>query len=1033
MYAEIAVNIALGPWTSSQGAPPPSYHYRVPADLMATITVGQLVRVPFGARPAQGVVLSLSDQRPDLPAGTTIRAIETIADPAPVLSEPLLTLAHWIAETTLSPLSETVWSMLPPGLEEKAHQMVELTDDGRWTIDDGRSTEDDNPQSSAVNRPSSIVSGQSSAVHRPSSRLGPVQQAILDALKKHGPTRLDELAERAGIQSTTSLASLIERGLVQKRWQLEPPSVRPRTVRIAVLTATAEQVQAAAPRLGRDTPEATALAWLAQSDDPLPTVAALRTATGVAMPTLRRLSEAGLIGLTEGHTLVALRISRADAAQRLTHQNSEASDQRSERLGKAGEALLRRLVDSPVPLTLADLRGQGVSSSTIAKLVTQELAQKIEEEATVYLTIPPEDVPDTLLKLRQAETHHRVLKRLLAVGPEMDAAELTRATETSLDNLRALEGLGLLRLEERVAWRDPLAGQSFVAVDPPRLTDDQAQVWTTIHRAFDHPAQSLPFLLHGVTGSGKTEIYLRAVEAALARGRQALILVPEIALTPQTVRRFAARFAGRVSVWHSKLTPGQRYDTWRRIRNGEIAVIVGSRSALFTPLWKLGLIVVDEEHEPSYKQDQTPRYHARDAALRLAALTQSVAVLGSATPDIETYARAERGDLTLLRLPRRVLGHRQAVAEQQARLGLSHTPAMRPIADLDALYADLPPVQIVDLRAELRAGNTSLFSRALQNALAETLQRQQQAILFLNRRGAATFVMCRDCGHVLECPRCSSSLTYHQTSGALVCHHCGHRQTPPRVCPKCGSERIKHFGAGTQRVEETLLALYPQARVIRWDRDTTGGKTAHSDYLDAFIQGDADVLVGTQMIAKGLDLPLVTLVGVVSADTGLHLPDFRAAERSFQLLTQVAGRAARSPLGGRVIFQTYTPDHYAIQTAARHDYEAFYAAEMEFRRSAVYPPYSRLARLIYTDPTWDRARVESETLARKLTDYIRRQGFANTSLIGPAPAFFGRERGEYRWHIILRSVDPARILRDYLAQDRPPYGWRIDMNPVSLL
>ncbi len=1060
MYAEIAVNVSLGPWTGGQGAPPPAYHYRVPTALAAAIAPGQLVRVPFGARPAQGIVLSLTETAPILPNGAKIRPLDAIADPRPVLAPAHLALARWIADTTLSPLADVVWAMVPSGLEEKAHVVVELVagekaEGGRrkakgsaplaagstqevdeeategerrpTTHDPRPPTDDELPATD--HQPATTGDTPTTDHQRPTTddrplRLGPVQQAIVNALTESGPLRLDDLTARVGGKPTSALNSLVERGLVRRTWALDPPTVRPRTVRVVVLTATPSEVEAARPTLGRDTPEARALAWLAACGDPLPSLAALQQASGASAGAIQRLAAEGVIGVTGKRTLLALRVSRVEAA---------ASPHKE---GKVGPAL-GLLLASPVPLDLADLKAQGVTAPHVKRLVEAGLVQRIEEEPSVYLTIPLDHIPDALVRLRKADGQAHALAHLLAHGPEMDAATLAQASQASLEDLRALEARGLLRIEERPAWRDPLAGQSFALAIPPHLTDDQARAWAAIEAAFDTPGERRAFLLHGVTGSGKTELYLRGVAAALARGQQALILVPEIALTPQTVRRFAARFPGRVTVWHSKLTPGQRYDTWQRVRAGEIDVVIGSRSALFAPLSRLGLIVVDEEHEPSYKQDATPRYHAREGALRLGRETGAVVLLGSATPDVETYARAEQGELTLLTLPRRVVGHR-AMADRQATMDHGRWTVGEGVEKAGVMhagptYGDLPPVQVVDLRAELRAGNTSVFSRALQAALAETLARREQAILFLNRRGAATFVMCRDCGHVLACPRCSTPLTYHTATGALVCHHCGQRQTQPRACPKCGSERVKHFGAGTQRVEEALLALFPQARVLRWDSDTTGGRTAHAEFLDAFLQGDADVLVGTQMIAKGLDLPLVTLVGVVSADTGLHLPDFRAAERTFQLLTQVAGRAARGPLGGRVIFQTYTPEHYAIQAAARHDYLSFYATEMEFRRAAAYPPYTRLARLLYLDPTWERARAESETLARRLTDYIRRQGLTNTSLIGPAPAYFSRERGEYRWHIVVRSPDPAALLRAFFQTARPPYGWRIDMDPVSLL
>ncbi|MFN8499319.1 MAG: primosomal protein N' [Anaerolineae bacterium] len=986
MYAEIAVNVPMGSWTGGEGAPPAAYHYSTPPHLAPTLAPGHLVRVPFGARPALGVLLSLTDTAPPLKAGARMRPIEDLVDPIPVLTAAQIRLAYALAEDTLAPLAEVVWAMIPAELDKKAHLMVEAT-----------------PEAAA-------------------GRLGPVQSALLAALREGGAMRQERLLDSVGSRPTQSLNSLVEAGLVRRWWALEEPGMRPRTTRIAGLAVAPDDLPAALPTLGKDSHEARALAWLAASSDPLPAVAVLRAATGAPPAALRSLAERGLIGLTEERVLAGLRVPRAQAARVLADGAANAGRARA----------LTLLLAAPVPQEVARLVADGATTEALSALEADGVVERVVEEACAFLTIPPAEVGPALADLRRSGGQARLLQALADHGPEMDATLLLSEADAKPADLRALEGRGLVRIEERPAWRDPLAGKSFVLTAPPDLTDDQARAWSTIEAAMGETGRERPFLLFGVTGSGKTEIYLQAVAAAIHRQRQALVLVPEISLTPQTVRRFAARFPGRVAVWHSNLTPGQRYDTWQRVRAGEVDVVIGSRSALFAPLPRLGVVVVDEEHDPSYKQDNVPRYHARDAALLLGEVADVVVILGSATPDVATFARAERDEIGLLHLRRRVLGHRQAVAEHTARLGLPDTGAMRPLSG-DTLYADLPPVEVVDLRGELRAGNTAIFSRSLRGALAETLARRQQAILFLNRRGAASFVMCRDCGYVVACARCSSPLTFHAVGALLACHHCGHRQPPPTVCPQCHSERIKHFGIGTQRIEETIHTQFPDARVIRWDRDTTRGRTAHSDYLDAFVRGEADILVGTQMIAKGLDLPLVTLVGVVSADVGLHLPDFRAAERTFQILTQVAGRAARGPLGGRVIIQTYTPEHYAIQAAARHDYESFYETEMTFRQAAAYPPFTRLARLLYTDPTWERARSEAEGLGARLAQYIRRQGLSNTSLIGPAPAYFGRERGEFRWHIVLRSNDPAGLLRGFFATDRLPYGWRIDMDPVSLL
>ena len=507
------------------------------------------------------------------------------------------------------------------------------------------------------------------------------------------------------------------------------------------------------------------------------------------------------------------------------------------------------------------------------------------------------------------------------------------------------------------------------------------------------------FLIHGVTGSGKTEIYLRAIDEVLKRGRQAIVLVPEISLTPQTVARFAGRFPGHVTVIHSSLTAGERYDVWRKIRNGEFDIVVGPRSALFAPLPRLGLIVIDEEHEPSYKQDAEVWgsfkvfYDARTVAWQLATLTGAVLIAGSATPSLEAYFGAQCGETALLEMPRRVVGH-QILANA---------------GDSVTAYAEMPPVEVVDMRQELRAGNRSVVSRSLQAEIHATLDSNEQAILFLNRRGTSTFVMCRDCGDVQSCARCEVSLTYHERANVLICHHCNRRYPIPLVCPKCSSKRIKYFGSGTQRIEEVVQQISPRARVLRWDADTTGSKGSHEAILARFARHEADVLVGTQMIAKGLDLPMVTLVGVISADVGLYLPDFRSGERTFQLLTQVAGRAGRSLRGGRVVIQTYTPDHYVIQAAAQHDYAAFFARELGHRREFDYPPVHRLARLVYWDKNRDKAAEMSEQMAHMLRTRLQALGIPVVpgTLVGPAPAFFARFRGYYRWQILLRADDPA--------------------------
>ncbi|HVO42748.1 MAG TPA: primosomal protein N', partial [Aggregatilineales bacterium] len=576
---------------------------------------------------------------------------------------------------------------------------------------------------------------------------------------------------------------------------------------------------------------------------------------------------------------------------------------------------------------------------------------------------------------------------------------------------------------------------SFVATTPPLLTPGQRAAWDTLRAQIESGQAARTFLLHGVTGSGKTEIYLRAIERILELGASAIALVPEIALVPQTVRRFMARFPDRVALVHSGLTDGEQYDTWRRARAGEIGVVIGTRSALFTPLPNLRLIVLDEEHDDSYKQSPPippPYYHARDVAMALLRPVGGTLILGSATPSVTTYFQAQNSEIGYIHLPDRVLAHREVITRQARELqaqvpavvAANYVPADAP----DAMSAPLPPVEVVDMRHELKAGNRSMFSRSLRTALDDVLALNEQAILLLNRRGSASFVLCRDCGYVAKCPRCDMPFTYHEASEKLVCHHCGYRAAQPEICPQCGSPRIRYFGAGTATVEAAVKKEFPLARAIRWDRDTTRARGSHDDILDRFVAGEANVMIGTQMIAKGLDLPRVTLVGVILADTGLGLPDYRAGERSFQLLTQVAGRAGRGPLGGRVVLQTYQPDHYAIRAAARHDYPMFYAQEIDYRRLLRYPPFKRLVHLRYGDSNAATVQREAERAFERLKSRVAERGLTATELVGPAPAFFGRIDNVFYWHILARTTEPSRLLEGLDLR-----GWSVDIDPLDVL
>ncbi|MBI3953946.1 MAG: primosomal protein N' [Chloroflexi bacterium] len=645
----------------------------------------------------------------------------------------------------------------------------------------------------------------------------------------------------------------------------------------------------------------------------------------------------------------------------------------------------------------------------VQRLEGSRVREKVVRQARLLLSASAAAAQAQELRAHRAPRQAAALE-LLAVQPAPLPVVIQR-TGVGRQALEKMAQRGWLALEQVRVVRDPLArpGRLPPGVQGPPLTTDQDDAWARLRAALEAPAapDSPPasFLLYGVTGSGKTELYLRALAQVESQGRSGIVLVPEISLTPQAIARFSARFPGRVAVLHSRLSLGEQFDEWWRVLRGDFTVVIGPRGALFAPLRNLGLIVLDEEHEPAYKQwEQPPRYHAREAALELARLTGAAVVLGSATPDVGSMWRSEAGLLQRLELPQRVL------------------PPVRQ-------QPGLAQVEVVDLRRELKEGNRGIFSRALLAAARETLERGEQAILFLNRRGSATFVQCRDCGHVLKCHRCDVVLTYHSAQENLVCHQCSARAYVPAACSQCFSRHIRYFGLGTERVEEEAARAFPAARLLRWDRDAARFKGAHDRLLERFASHGADILIGTQLIAMGLDLPLVTLVGVISADTALHLPDFRAGERTFQLLTQVVGRAGRGERPGRAIVQTYTPDHYAIRAAAVQDYRQFYRQELEHRREHDYPPLNRLTRLVFQHPSAGLAAREAERVARELRQRREALGRARTMVLGPAPAYVSRLRGRYRWQVLIKGPAPQQLLED-VALGR---GWAVDVDPLSFL
>ncbi len=565
----------------------------------------------------------------------------------------------------------------------------------------------------------------------------------------------------------------------------------------------------------------------------------------------------------------------------------------------------------------------------------------------------------------------RLALELLQSHPQLTVKEMTQAGVSSA-TLASLARKGAVAIKEITVSRSPMEQMAGVDTALPRLTTEQEKALQAVKSGLSGGGPQ-KILLHGVTGSGKTEVYLQSISEVLAAGKESIVMVPEIALTPQMIERFNRRFPGKVAVLHSRLSAGERYDEWKRAASGEAPVVVGARSAVFAPLKKLGLVILDEEHENTYKQEETPRYHARDVALWRAGWHNAVVLLGSATPSLESYRNAEQGTYSLCSLTRRI--------------------EERP----------LPPVEVVDMRLEIKDGNRSMFSRRLLSDLDATLAAGKQAIIFLNRRGYATFVLCRSCGHAMRCPSCQVALKFHAAEAKLRCHYCEHREDYPLVCPSCAGRYIKHFGTGTQKVAEEINKYFPTARVSRLDADTTTRKGSHSTILAAFRRGETDVLVGTQMVAKGLDFKNVTLVGVVTADTVLNLPDFRSGERTFQLLTQVSGRAGRGDAGGSVVVQTYTPEHYAVQAAKEHDYTSFYEREIQSREQLGYPPFKVLVRLLLTATEEDKLVRAAEDLAAILAP--------QTDLLGPSPCPISKLRGNFRWQLVARDDSLGPLLQ----------------------
>ena len=657
------------------------------------------------------------------------------------------------------------------------------------------------------------------------------------------------------------------------------------------------------------------------------------------------------------------------------------------------------------------------AASSIASLARRNILVRdyalpdpaIKHRYRTLISINPEAAPSINEWLatfgRRAKKQTAFVERLREAGEPLDITEARR--EFGQNIVKTIMDRDWLTTRTALIDRDPLEGRVFEEASPLRLTVEQSEVATAIHGAFAQPSEhGKTFLVEGVTGSGKTEVYLDAVDCCVRMGKQAIVLVPEIALTFQTIERFASRFPGKVAVLHSGLSDGERFDQWWKIRLGQYSVVIGSRSAVFAPVPNLGLIVIDEEHEWTYKQhDAAPRYHAQQVGMRLSDLTQALVVLGSASPDVGTYYAGMRGNHRLHRLTQR---YSDDDNEHRSRL--------------------LPPVKIVDMREEIVGGGGDMFSQTLVEELDKCIGSGQQAMLFINRRGTSTHLRCFSCGYSLHCNSCEVSVTFHAETGSYVCHYCGRRRRPPTSCPQCLRHRLRRYGFGTEAVAEAVRRGHPHVDVLRWDRDVATSPRAHEDLLTRFRTGEAQVLVGTQMIAKGLHFPSVSLVGVVSADVGLSIPDYRAGERAFQLLLQVAGRAGRGSSEGKVIIQTFQPENYAIQAAAAQDYQAFYLREMAYRRQQGNPPYSRLIRLVFSHANLARCEADAIRLASKLHQMQVEWDITNAEILGPMPAFPIRLRGRFRWHIILRGANP----RTLLDKIDIPKGWIVDIDPVAL-
>ena len=915
------------------------YSYSVPPDMQHELQTGQLIAIPYGDRLVEGIVWKIWEEEHQEGSPDVIRPISTILDPEPALLAHQRALAEWMAVYYVTPLAQVAVKMLPPGLMQRSKVVLHLINDDELAH---RTTQD----------------------QQAFTRL----HALIGLLLADGELDVERLKEMLGPkQAKEVLQEALASGLIEREATLHAPTTHARHKRVVRLLLQGEAL------------EAWRMQTHAQLEQSLPPPGSVpMAADNVRKRPQKNVPDpwaipgsSDVFSLTPQNRQGLLAQRRLAAIDLLSHEKNEDNTSSYWTAGTLCKA-------------------SGLSPAQLKKLERENIIaiEEIEVQRNPLLgRVIPATSPLELTTDQQAALDEIVGQQ--GHGTEREGTGRGQAPPlhyTNHETSQYSRGAPL-----RSPWGSNGASGSDEALWGGRGDGSQQSGVSDTHHI-------TPILLHGVTGSGKTEVYLQALAAIIAEGKRGIVLVPEIALTAQAILRFVGRFPDRVAIIHSELTDGERYDEWRRIRSGKVDVVIGSRSALFSPLPDLGIIILDEEHEPAYKQNQPkPTYHARDAAIFLGQLLHIPVVLGSATPSVETFFHAERGDYHLIELHHRI-------------------------------GADLPPVEIIDLRNELHSGNTSIFSRRLQSELEQVLEKGQQAILYLNRRGAASCVLCRECGFVAMCDHCDMPLTYHSTERILLCHYCNGQNRILHLCPQCNSPSIRYFGLGTEKVEDTIARHFPTARLLRWDRDTAKHRRTHEQLLDRFANREADILVGTQMIAKGLDLPGVTLVGVISADIALTLPDFSASERAFTLLTQVAGRAGRGEEAGKVIIQTFNPQHFCIEAASQHDYHEFYAAEIEARQRYGYPPFRQFVKFTYSHENRRRAQNEALLLRETLDKWIDRLGLPQTDIVGPAPAVMERIRGKYRWQMIARGPDLHPLLR---VIDTP--GWEVDIDPVSTM